>query len=253
MFGIALRCGSILSFSKGEHMSKRSAFTLIELLVVISIIALLIAILLPALGAARRTANQMRCLSTLRQMQFASELYAEDYNDWHVPARTRAPASVPETNWYWGRIDAYRELVGMEPSYGSITAEFACPDAEYAFANPTSSGRYEFQRVYGANYEGLDVLDGRPPHFGYRRNEIRSPSYKIARADALDWWFTSWNSNRYVDESDINSPTMIAYRHPNETTNIAFFDGHASATARDDVARTRITAAEQDRIWAPLK
>lgn len=62
--------------------SPRKAFTLIELLVVISIIALLIAILLPALGSARERARGVQCLSQLRQSGTAVGLYKLDNKDW---------------------------------------------------------------------------------------------------------------------------------------------------------------------------
>ena len=61
------------------HRSRPAAFTLIELLVVISIIALLVGILLPALSAARETARQAACLSNYRQFGIGSISYANDF------------------------------------------------------------------------------------------------------------------------------------------------------------------------------
>jgi len=84
------------------HKPSRShGFTLIELLVVISIIALLIGILLPALNNARQTAIQLRCATQLKQIVTASHNYAADHDGLFPsdPDRAQAPHRLKGTNY----------------------------------------------------------------------------------------------------------------------------------------------------------
>ena len=82
----------------------RKAFTLVELLVVVSIIALLIAILLPALGAARRSAQLVQCASGMHQIGVGAKAYAAD-NDGELPKTVSAFSSAaPVRHPYETRI-----------------------------------------------------------------------------------------------------------------------------------------------------
>ncbi len=87
------------SSMRSRRFGARSAFTLIELLVVIAIIALLIAILLPSLEAARRQAKQNTCLSHIKNIGTSSRVYeADDPQGWGIPVHPgqySQPSSEP--------------------------------------------------------------------------------------------------------------------------------------------------------------
>jgi prepilin-type N-terminal cleavage/methylation domain-containing protein len=82
----------------------RGGFTLIELLVVIAIIAILAAMLLPALGSAKRRAQSANCVSNLKQCGLALQMYYNDFNDWLPPGGN---STIPDLGLTQGQMPAY--------------------------------------------------------------------------------------------------------------------------------------------------
>src|SRR2546428_1108709 len=128
------------------HRHRRPAFTLVELLVVIAIIGVLVALLVPAVQAARESARRMKCQSSLKQFGIAFHnhhdvlgILPDGGENWDPIAWPRvfisgAPATAPKQNWGWGyQLLPYIEQVNVWTNNndiavrGSVIPIYFCP------------------------------------------------------------------------------------------------------------------------------
>ncbi len=238
---------------------KGEAFTLVELLVVISIIALLTAILVPALQRARGEARQLWCMTTLRTFSLAHKQYLAETGK-YLPHTSYDPYTP------WFNNDSFRRSIGLRiltrdekerriTATGewkpNVTKKFICPAASYALDNPEDRF-YPIDRSYGVNIDG-DYLARKSGAGDLYDKEgwVKRPSEKLFMVDALDWWtgYAFCDSNDYFANGEnwlgFETYGMTAYRHYGRA-DVLYWDGHCG----------RLSAEEIDGnpdLWNPLE
>lgn len=235
-------------------------FTLIELLVVISIIALLISILLPALGAARASARSMQCLSNLRQVMIGVYAYTNDY---HGSFPNGLAVTASNANWSL-LISGYIQTEDV--SYDDTSEAnpvFLCPDARIEggychymvshglcsnAAEPAPWGRpltlasqIHLSQVYMVADTAQNPTTGNTNSTGHRVQGWRASDTSVYRyfvpgVDDIDTTPT-FSPN----EDALTSLGDFRFRHAGETvSNIGFLDGHAGSYKQQDLVRRNL-------------
>lgn len=230
------------------NCARGKAFTLIELLVVIAIIAILAAMLLPALSAAKMRAKGIKCLSNLRQLQLGWVMYADD-NDNKIPQNIASDSGLltenalqasaqpgqPDACWVLGQADAAPQWTndllithGLIYPYVNNAGVYKCP------ADPTVRNR---------NYSMNCWMDGIKPWPVPCINFTKTTQFSLNMGlpPTMAFVFIDENPSTINDGYFVEDPSHPAQwidspaHYHNNGANLSFADGHAEFRKWTDV------------------
>lgn len=239
--------------------AERGGFTLIEVLVAVSVIGVLVALLLPALGGARGAAQMVMGASNVRQLQLANAVYAEDHDDaympgavdfvgtnlhrWHGTRETRGEAFTGEG----GPITAYLD------DRGGHTGVRACPRFSPTLADRRTAleafelgcGGYGYNNAFvGVRREralagGLVLWRVSSDAAGSRRSVFDRPAETVGFADAAFGGPGGVMEYSFVEPrfwpdfgGGFRPDPSVHFRHVGGVANVAWLDGSVSQESR---------------------
>ncbi|HXA44786.1 MAG TPA: prepilin-type N-terminal cleavage/methylation domain-containing protein [Candidatus Angelobacter sp.] len=257
-----------LSTGAAEGNSRRAAFTLIELLVVIAIIAILAAMLLPALSKAKDRGLAIACLSNTKQFGIGFTIYAGDNGDvfpapnpWRTQGNGVNAHGLPcGTEWFVGTYPTHylpNTAAMMMANYEPNNKVWVCQKRQRGLTYPSEPGEWDPSITgflsYGFNCCGVfgaPALTG--PNAGnmlsykaFKSSSILRPSDMVAVIDvsgsispvdsatAAPWLDTVWSSKSGGSEpvaNGFNERVQTAYAKHSNRLNIVYVDGHAAAS-----------------------
>jgi prepilin-type N-terminal cleavage/methylation domain-containing protein/prepilin-type processing-associated H-X9-DG protein len=211
----------------------RRGFTLIELLVVIAVIALLVSILLPSLVAARSLARSAVCMTNLRALQTANELYAQDHDGHYVPG---AADFLSNLNRWFGQRDstseAFDDTDGPLSEYLSGQARRCPAFTDYLDGFEAGCGGYGYNNNFVGQLRRAPDYAVKTDLVGNRSSRFDRPGQTVAFTD------TAWVNDGLIEYSFCESPLWPGgtwplrpsthFRHLDQA-NVVWLDGHVSA------------------------
>jgi prepilin-type N-terminal cleavage/methylation domain-containing protein/prepilin-type processing-associated H-X9-DG protein len=186
-----MRGGVKKSLAQRLFRNHDDAFTLIELLVVIAIIAILAAMLLPALSKSKVAAQNIACLNNLKQLQLCFHLYVADNNDYFVPNNSIAVIGAPSMNvqglsWLPDvnavtEIDPSNIVNGLLFQYNTSLAIYHCPADQSTLETPDGQPLSQLRwRSYNMSQSVNGYPQGDPEYYSFipawtKFTEVRHP------------------------------------------------------------------------------
>ncbi len=208
-------------------MKTPTAFTLIELLVVVSIIAVLMAMLMPAMESAVAAAQQAKCAAQHRAGALVTRMYASDNRDYIIPQTNIGPGgeTLPDSSFWW--------YFKWYQKYGAVREAYFCPN-DVGWPGSTISP----DRPLYSNYPTEDAGDSgvwpvsyylsnhsqKPSLHGIKLTTLSIPAKTVLMCEWPGMVGFSWHRSR-------GNGTLTPYAIHNDALNIyGFLDGHADAT-----------------------
>lgn len=264
------------------RVRNNQAFTLVELLVVIGIIAVLIAILLPALQRVRSSARSIVCLSRLRECHMAFQMYATENKGWISAGGHLQTSSLYTYGWvYWLTPNTYNESVfNVTGRYLTDIRVTGCTEwtpsvMTLAQANNTyginadPDQLYRTDAVNGKRVSGVRVwyhpsntssnrrfffyrLNPPPPATRAKNRPLQggrtSPILLADTLDSFGWWPNGGHqvySFELDHEDPINANNNQVHARHNDRLNCVFFDGHAESVQKEHLYELGV----RDYFW----